>query len=66
MINEQTPPLCIYNNGVECSETRCPVTCGWRPQIDKIRRRKLAGGKGLVEGADGLKHLPVRARRAQA
>ena len=59
-------PLCRYNTGVECPEKKCPATCGWRPQIAGIRHRKINGGKGLVEGPDGLLHLPVRERRPSA
>ena len=64
-LDERVGHPCPYNReGVDCEETRCQITCGWRPQIDKIRRRKLNGGRGLVKGADGLLHLPVRKRRA--
>lgn len=64
-MDEQILPLCPYNKGVECAESKCYAGCGWRKQIETIRKLKINGGAGLVEGADGLRHLPVRARRAQ-
>lgn len=55
---------CPYNReGVDCEETRCQITCGWRPQIDKIRRRQINNGAGLVTGENGLRYLPVRTVR---
>lgn len=37
---------CPYNEGVLCSKNRICRKCGWNPEVDKARKKKLRGGLG--------------------
>ena len=51
---------CKYNPGIMCENVCCPANCGWRPQIERIRKRQIRSGGLKSDG--GIEYLPVRSR----
>ena len=56
VVKEEDPPIikkklpkCQYNNGVGCArnDRKC-ATCGWNPEVAKIRKEKIYAKRGLV------------------
>lgn len=51
--------VCIHNNAISCSHSRCSIKCGWNPRGAKARQNSVRT-KGLTMRVDGLKRLIVK------
>lgn len=61
---------CKYNPGIMCEKVCCPANCGWRPQIERIRKRQtsadVVGLPGIHIECKRVENLNVYNALAQA
>lgn len=57
-------PLCQHNSGVWCGRTYCLEHCGWRPDEEERRKRRIRRG-AFNRNKQGLKSLLVNRKDAR-